>query len=58
MTARELRVVNMAIGEVVFRQDVTALDRERIADAAAKLKAKIDETEFYIEDSGDGHQQG
>jgi hypothetical protein len=32
---------------------VTDLDREQIADAAAKLRAKIDETEFYIEDSGD-----
>lgn len=54
MTARrELRVINMATSEVVFRQDVTALDREHIADAAAKLKAKIDETEFYVEDSAD-----
>lgn len=51
-TKRELRIVNMATGEVVFRQDVTSLDREQREDAAAKLKAKIDETEFYVEDSG------
>lgn len=53
MTARELRVINMATGEAVFRQDVTGLEREGIADAAAKLKAKIDEAEFYIDDSGE-----
>lgn len=53
MTARELRIINMATGKVVFHQDVTGLDREQIADAAAKLKAKIDEAEFYIEDSGE-----
>ena len=53
MNRRELRVVNMATGEVVFRQDVTGLEREGITDAAAKLKAKIDQTEFYVEDSGE-----
>jgi hypothetical protein len=38
------------------RQDVTDLEREQTADAAAKLRAKNDETEFLIEDRGEEPQ--
>lgn len=51
--SRELRIVESATGAVVFRQDVTGLDLQQISDAAAKLKARINEDEFYIEDSED-----
>lgn len=50
---RELRIVESATGRVVMRQDVTGFDRPAVADAAAKLQARINAEEYYVEDSAD-----
>jgi hypothetical protein len=50
---RELRVVRMADRAVVHRVDVTGLLLTEISDRTAKLRATMNDEEFYIEDTGD-----
>ena len=50
---RELLIIETATLRVVERRDVTGLDRDQIADAADKLRAKINDDEFYVEDTGE-----
>lgn len=50
---RELLVTQMDTREVVYRQDVTGLSREAVADAAARLRARMNEQEYFLQDTGE-----
>jgi hypothetical protein len=51
---RELLVVNMHDGQVVHRVNVTGKEGRELDKAISQLRAKIDDTEFYIEDTAAG----
>ena len=51
---RELLVVNIHDGGVVHRVDVTGKEGRELDKAIAQLRGKIDDTEFYIEDTAAG----
>lgn len=50
---RELLVVDMVTKAVRLRKDVTGWPREAVIDAAAKLRAQMNEEEYFLQDTGE-----